>query len=61
MFASEYLGIEPDLMTMAKGIAGGYPISALVGKADIMDAPAPGGLGGTYAAHRSPVRQHLKY
>ena len=53
MFASEYLGIEPDLMTMAKGIAGGYPISALVGKADIMDAPAPGGLGGTYAG--SPV------
>ncbi|WP_027251158.1 4-aminobutyrate--2-oxoglutarate transaminase [Photobacterium halotolerans] len=49
MFATEYLGIEPDMMTMAKGIAGGFPISALVGKADIMDAAGPGGLGGTYA------------
>ncbi|UXI03990.1 4-aminobutyrate--2-oxoglutarate transaminase [Photobacterium sp. TY1-4] len=49
LFASEYLGIEPDLITMAKGIAGGFPLSALVGKAEIMDAAAPGGLGGTYA------------
>ncbi len=48
MFASEYAGIEPDLMTMAKGIAGGFPIAAVVGKAEIMDAPMPGGLGGTY-------------
>ncbi len=52
-FASEYAGIEPDLVTTAKGIAGGYPIAAVVGKADIMDAPLPGGLGGTYAG--SPV------
>ena len=50
MFATEYSGIEPDLMTMAKGIAGGFPLSAVVGKADIMDAANPGGLGGTYAA-----------
>lgn len=50
MFATEYAGIEPDLMTMAKGIAGGFPLSAVVGKADIMDAANPGGLGGTYAA-----------
>jgi len=50
MFAVEHAGIEPDLMTMAKGIAGGFPISAVVGKAAIMDAPEPGGLGGTYAA-----------
>lgn len=49
LFATEYLGIEPDLMTMAKGIAGGFPLSAVVGKADIMDAACPGGLGGTYA------------
>lgn len=49
MFATEYLGIEPDLMTMAKGIAGGFPISAVVGKAHVMDSAAPGGLGGTYA------------
>ncbi|EKO3952290.1 4-aminobutyrate--2-oxoglutarate transaminase [Vibrio fluvialis] len=49
LFATEYLGIEPDLMTMAKGIAGGFPISAVVGKAQVMDSAAPGGLGGTYA------------
>ncbi|MBV1839115.1 MULTISPECIES: 4-aminobutyrate--2-oxoglutarate transaminase [Photobacterium] len=49
LFATEYLGIEPDLMTMAKGIAGGFPLSAVVGKAAIMDAAGPGGLGGTYA------------
>ncbi|MBU2979892.1 4-aminobutyrate--2-oxoglutarate transaminase [Alteromonas sp. C1M14] len=53
MFCCEYAGIEPDLMTMAKGIAGGFPLSAVVGKADIMDAPLPGGLGGTYGG--SPV------
>ncbi len=52
-FACEYAGIEPDLMTVAKGIAGGYPLAAVVGKAAIMDAPLPGGLGGTYAG--SPV------
>jgi 4-aminobutyrate aminotransferase/(S)-3-amino-2-methylpropionate transaminase len=52
-FASEYAGIEPDLLTTAKGIAGGFPLAAVVGKAEIMDAPLPGGLGGTYAG--SPV------
>lgn len=52
-FATEYSGIEPDLMTMAKGIAGGFPIAAVVGKAEMMDAPLPGGLGGTYGG--SPV------
>jgi 4-aminobutyrate aminotransferase/(S)-3-amino-2-methylpropionate transaminase len=50
MFATEYDGVEPDIMTLAKGIAGGYPLAAVVGKADIMNAPEPGGLGGTYAA-----------
>lgn len=49
MFASEYLGIEPDLTTMAKGIAGGFPLSGVVGKAEIMDSATPGGIGGTYA------------
>ena len=52
-FATEYAGIEPDLVTIAKGIAGGYPLAAVTGKAEIMDAPLPGGLGGTYAG--SPV------
>jgi 4-aminobutyrate aminotransferase/(S)-3-amino-2-methylpropionate transaminase len=49
MFAVEYSGIEPDLITVAKSIAGGVPLSAVIGKAEIMDAPPPGGLGGTYA------------
>ena len=48
-FAMEHYDVAPDLMTMAKSMAGGFPISAVVGKAEIMDAPAPGGLGGTYA------------
>ncbi|HSN51408.1 MAG TPA: 4-aminobutyrate--2-oxoglutarate transaminase [Woeseiaceae bacterium] len=52
-FATEYAGIEPDLMTVAKGVAGGFPLAAVVGKAEIMDAPLPGGLGGTYAG--SPI------
>lgn len=49
MFASEHLGVVPDLTTMAKGIAGGFPLSGIVGKAEIMDSANPGGLGGTYA------------
>ena len=49
LFAHEYAGIEPDLVTMAKGLGGGYPIAAVAGKAEIMDHPQPGGLGGTYA------------
>jgi 4-aminobutyrate aminotransferase/(S)-3-amino-2-methylpropionate transaminase len=52
-FASEHAGIEPDLISVAKGIAGGFPLAGVIGKADIMDAPLPGGLGGTYAG--SPV------
>lgn len=53
MFAIEHSGIEPDLMTLAKSLAGGFPLAAVVGKASIMDAPGPGGLGGTYAG--SPI------
>jgi 4-aminobutyrate aminotransferase / (S)-3-amino-2-methylpropionate transaminase / 5-aminovalerate transaminase len=49
MFAFEHAGVEPDLMTIAKSIAGGLALSAVVGKADIMDAPPAGGLGGTFA------------
>ncbi|MDA8694407.1 4-aminobutyrate--2-oxoglutarate transaminase [Pseudomonadales bacterium] len=52
-FASEHAGIEPDLISVAKGIAGGFPLAGVIGKADIMDAPLPSGLGGTYAG--SPV------
>jgi 4-aminobutyrate aminotransferase/(S)-3-amino-2-methylpropionate transaminase len=52
-FASEHAGVEPDIITVAKGVAGGYPLAAVTGKAEIMDAPLPGGLGGTYAG--SPV------
>ena len=53
MFSFEHAGVEPDLITMAKGIAGGFPLAAVVGKTQIMDAPLPGGLGGTYGG--SPV------
>jgi 4-aminobutyrate aminotransferase/(S)-3-amino-2-methylpropionate transaminase len=49
MFAIEHAGVEPDLMTVAKSIAGGVPLSGVIGKSTIMDAPPPGGLGGTYA------------
>ena len=48
-FAIEQSKVAPDLITMAKSMAGGFPISAVVGRAEVMDAPAPGGLGGTYA------------
>ena len=51
LFASEYADIEPDLMTLAKALGGGMPIAAVTGRAEIMDAPAPGGLGGTYAGN----------
>jgi len=49
MFAIEYAGVEPDIMTVAKGIAGGFPIAAVLGRQAVMDGPEPGGLGGTYA------------
>jgi len=48
MFGIEHSGVRPDLMTIAKSMAGGFAIAGVVGKAEIMDAPAPGGLGGTY-------------
>ncbi|MEZ6875310.1 4-aminobutyrate transaminase [Enterobacter sp. KBR-315C3_2022] len=51
LFAMDHYADGPDLMTMAKSLAGGMPLSGVVGKADIMDAPAPGGLGGTYAGN----------
>jgi 4-aminobutyrate aminotransferase/(S)-3-amino-2-methylpropionate transaminase len=52
-FASEQWPVAPDLIATAKSLAGGFPISGVVGRADVMDAPGPGGLGGTYAG--SPI------
>jgi len=51
MFASERLGLEPDLVTMAKSLTGGLPMAAVTGRADIMDAPGVGQLGGTFAGN----------
>jgi 4-aminobutyrate aminotransferase len=51
MFAHEQAGVHADLIVMAKSLAGGFPLAAVCGRADIMDAPAPGGLGGTYAGN----------
>lgn len=49
MFGIEHSGVQPDLITIAKSLAGGFPLSGVIGKAAIMDAAEPGGLGGTYA------------
>ncbi|HEY5337801.1 MAG TPA: 4-aminobutyrate--2-oxoglutarate transaminase [Rhizomicrobium sp.] len=53
MFAAEHWDVEPDLITVAKSLAGGFPLSGVIGRADLMDAAEPGGLGGTYSG--SPV------
>jgi 4-aminobutyrate aminotransferase len=49
MFAMQHYAVRPDLMTLAKSLAGGLPLSAVCGRAEVMDAPDPGGLGGTFA------------
>ncbi len=51
MFASEHENVVPDLITMAKGMGGGLPVAAVTGRADVMDAIHPGGLGGTYGGN----------
>lgn len=51
MFACEHFGIEPDIIVTAKGIAGGLPLSAITGRAEILDSPQTGGLGGTYGGN----------
>jgi 4-aminobutyrate aminotransferase len=51
LFAIEHSGVAPDLMTVAKSLGGGFPISGVIGRADVMDAPVPGGLGGTYGGN----------
>ncbi|HEX6490756.1 MAG TPA: 4-aminobutyrate--2-oxoglutarate transaminase [Gaiellaceae bacterium] len=55
LFATEHYGIEPDLLTVAKSIAAGLPLSGVIGKAEIMDAPADSAIGGTYVGN--PVAQ----
>jgi 4-aminobutyrate aminotransferase/4-aminobutyrate aminotransferase/(S)-3-amino-2-methylpropionate transaminase len=51
MFAVEHYGVMPDIITLAKGLGGGLPISAVIGRAEVMDAADPGGLGGTFAGN----------
>src|ERR1700676_5697066 len=51
MFASERLGLEPDLVVMAKSLTGGLPMAAVTGRAEIMDAPGIGQLGGTFGGN----------
>ncbi|RVV99225.1 4-aminobutyrate--2-oxoglutarate transaminase [Mesobaculum littorinae] len=51
MLSVEHTGVKPDLVTLAKGLGGGFPISAVVGRAEVMDVPHAGGLGGTYAGN----------
>ncbi|HEX6509456.1 MAG TPA: 4-aminobutyrate--2-oxoglutarate transaminase [Chloroflexota bacterium] len=51
MFAVEHAGIEPDIMVLAKSLAAGIPLGAVVGRAEIMDAPGPGGIGGTFGGN----------
>jgi len=50
-FAIEHSGVQPDLITVAKSLAAGFPLSGVVGRAQVMDAPGPGGLGGTYGGN----------
>ncbi|MCO4892403.1 4-aminobutyrate--2-oxoglutarate transaminase [Cupriavidus sp. WGtm5] len=59
LFAMEHYDVAPDLTTMAKSLAGGMPLSAVCGRAEVMDAPAPGGLGGTYAGNPLAVASAL--
>ncbi len=59
LFAMEHYDVLPDLITMAKSLAGGMPLSAVNGRAEVMDAPAPGGLGGTYAGNPLAVASAL--
>lgn len=60
MFAMEYYGdAKPDIVTMAKSLGGGLPISGVTGRAELMDAPEPGGLGGTYAGNPLAVASAL--
>jgi 4-aminobutyrate aminotransferase / (S)-3-amino-2-methylpropionate transaminase / 5-aminovalerate transaminase len=59
MYAIEHWGVEPDLITTAKSLGGGLPISAVTGRSELMDAPHPGGLGGTFAGNPIACRAAL--
>src|SRR6202158_330824 len=58
-FAIEHSGVQPDLVTVAKSLAAGFPLSGVVGRADVMDSPEPGGLGGTYGGNPLPCAARL--
>jgi 4-aminobutyrate aminotransferase len=59
LFAMEHHSVQADVITMAKSLAGGFPLSGVVGRAEIMDGPAPGGMGGTYAGNPLAVAAAL--
>ena len=59
MFAMEHYEVAPDIITMAKSLAGGFPLSAITGRAELMDHPQPGGLGGTYGGNPVACRAGL--
>jgi 4-aminobutyrate aminotransferase/(S)-3-amino-2-methylpropionate transaminase len=59
MFAMEHYEVTPDIITMAKSLAGGFPLSAITGRAELMDHPQPGGLGGTYGGNPVACRAGL--
>ncbi|TLP61619.1 4-aminobutyrate--2-oxoglutarate transaminase [Parasedimentitalea maritima] len=59
MFAMEHFGVAADLTCMAKGLAGGMPLAAVTGRAEVMDAPTPGGLGGTYGGNPLAIASAL--
>ncbi len=58
-FAAEHFGVEPDLITVAKSLAGGLPLSGVIGKGEIMDSPEPGGIGGTYVGNPVAIASAL--
>lgn len=58
-FAAEHFGVEPDLTTVAKSLAGGMPLSGVIGKESIMDAPGPGSIGGTYVGNPVAIASAL--
>jgi 4-aminobutyrate aminotransferase / (S)-3-amino-2-methylpropionate transaminase / 5-aminovalerate transaminase len=60
LFACERFGVEPDLILSAKSIAGGLPLAAITGRAEIMDSPGPGGLGGTFGGNPVACRAALE-